>query len=135
MVSKNGNLLLDIGPKADGTIPEIMQQRLRAMGAWLRVNGQAIYGSHYWWRASEDGNLRFTVQQNRAFYFIDLLRPQATVEVHAPIPIADGDTITLLGYNGPPLHWHRYGQDIIVDVPPAARKSGRYAWTFKVNWH
>lgn len=135
MVSKNGNLLLDIGPKADGTIPEIMQQRLRAMGAWLRVNGEAIYGSHYWWRTSEDGNLRFTVQQNRAFYFIDLMRPRAAVEVHAPIPIASGDTITLLGYDGPPLRWRRYGQDVIVDVPPAARASGRYAWTFKVNWH
>ncbi len=134
MVSKNGNFLLDIGPKADGTIPAIMQQRLRDMGAWLRVNGEAIYGSHYWWRASDDGNLRFTVQQNRAFYLIDLMRPQARVEVHQPIPIAAGDRITLLGYNGSALRWHRYGEDIIIDIPPGAGTSGRYAWTFKVQW-
>lgn len=134
VVSKNGNVLLDIGPSADGTIPAIMEARLRDIGSWLRVNGEAIYGSHFWWRTSEDGNLRFTVQQNKAFYMISLVRPLPTMEVHAPIPIADGDTITLLGYNGPPLKWHRYGQDVLVDVPAAARVTGRYAWTFRVNW-
>ena len=48
VVSKNGNLLLNIGPRANGTIPEGMQRRLRAMGAWLKVNGAAIYGSNPW---------------------------------------------------------------------------------------
>jgi len=48
VVSKNGNLLLNIGPRADGTIPDGMQRRLRAMGAWLKVNGAAIYGSNPW---------------------------------------------------------------------------------------
>ncbi len=134
MVSKNGNFLLDIGPKADGTIPDIMQSRLRDIGRWLRTNGEAIYGTHYWWRTSQDGNLRFTVAQNKAFYVTSLERPLATLEIHQPIPIADRDTIELLGYHGAALKWHRYGQDILVDVPAAARASGEYAWTFKVTW-
>jgi len=45
IVSRGGNLLLDIGPDADGTIPVIMEQRLAEIGAWLAVNGEAIYGS------------------------------------------------------------------------------------------
>jgi alpha-L-fucosidase len=45
LVSRGGNLLLDIGPAADGTIPPIMEQRLLEIGAWLRVNGEAIYGT------------------------------------------------------------------------------------------
>ena len=53
IVSKNGNLLLNVGPKADGTIPPQAATILHAMGAWLRVNGDAIYGTHPWTTAGE----------------------------------------------------------------------------------
>jgi len=48
IVSKNGCLLLNIGPRADGTIPEGDQEVLRAIGGWLKINGESIYGTRFW---------------------------------------------------------------------------------------
>jgi alpha-L-fucosidase len=48
LVSRGGNLLLDIGPTADGRIPVIMEERLEEIGRWLKLNGEAIYGTRNW---------------------------------------------------------------------------------------
>lgn len=53
IVSRGGNLLLNIGPKADGTIPEIMVERLEEMGEWLDIYGDAIYGTRSWIRSCQ----------------------------------------------------------------------------------
>jgi alpha-L-fucosidase len=135
IVSKNGNFLLDIGPRADGTIPEIMQTRLRETGRWLRTNGEAIYDTTYWSRMAQLGeDLRFTVRQNEAFYIHSLTAPGARLTVEAPVPIRGGDKVTMLGHDRP-LTWTVSGGSLVIDVPEAARKAGQYVWVFKVEWH
>ncbi|MFE2423758.1 alpha-L-fucosidase [Streptomyces hokutonensis] len=134
IVSKNGNFLLDIGPRADGTIPEIMQTRLRETGRWLRVNGEAIYDTTYWSRMAQLGDdLRFTVRPDEAFYIHSLAEPGAKLTVEAPIPIRSGDKVTMLGH-GRPLTWTLRNGALVIDVPEAARKAGQHAWVFKVHW-
>lgn len=69
-VGNGGNLLLDIGPTADGRIPVIMQERLLQIGAWLRVNGEAIYGaqaSPFWPRRFRWGTC--TTKPGRLFEY------------------------------------------------------------------
>ncbi|KAM9863193.1 hypothetical protein ACI1US_00883 [Leucobacter sp. BZR 635] len=53
VVSKNGNLLINIGPTAAGEIPELQLKAMREMGAWLKVNGAGIYGTRPWIRSQE----------------------------------------------------------------------------------
>ena len=135
IVSKNGNFLLDIGPRADGTIPEIMQTRLRETGAWLAVNGEAIYDTTYWSRMAQLGDdLRFTVRPDKAFYIHSLTRPGAKLTVEAPVPVRGGDKVTMLGYDHP-LTWTVSNGALVIEVPEAARRAGQHVWVFKVEWH
>ena len=72
VVSRGGNLLLNVGPTSDGRIPAIMQDRLLAIGRWLEVNGEAIYGTTLWPLADEtlrDRGVYFT-QKGNALYLI-----------------------------------------------------------------
>jgi alpha-L-fucosidase len=133
IVSKNGNFLLDIGPRADGTIPDLMRERLLEIGAWLKVNGEAIYDSVPWWRASELGELRFTVKPGDAFYIHSLTPPAERLVVAAQVPIREGAQVTLCGYEGGPLAWSRDTDGaLVIDVPAAARDAGSLVWVFKV---
>jgi alpha-L-fucosidase len=133
VTSKNGNFLLDIGPRADGTIPDIMRTRLRETGEWLRTNGEAVYGTTYWSRMAAQGPLRFTVKQNDAFYITSLTEPGDQVVVDAPVPIRAGDRVTMLGYDKG-LEWTWQNGRLVIDVPAAARAAGTWAWTFKVSY-
>jgi len=74
VVSKNGNLLLNIGPKADGSIPSIQMKILTEVGNWLRKNGEGIYGSKPWKEFGSVGKngeeIRYTCKNNDIYVFV-----------------------------------------------------------------
>ena len=133
VVSKNGNLLLNIGPRPDGTIPEIMQERLKDIGAWLKVNGPAIYGSTPWVRAEEEGSslgIRYTVSPGK-FNIIVLGAPSGTLSVPGDIPISATSRVRLLGTSGS-LRWTRGDGKINITVPSSLPSD--IANVFTVDW-
>jgi alpha-L-fucosidase len=132
-VSKNGNFLLNIGPAGDGSIPPVMRDRLLGIGDWLEKNGEAIYGTNYWWRTSEEGNLRFTVGPNGGFYIMALEWPGDRLVVKSPVPIRRSQRIELLRSGTGPLAWRHEGGNLIVELPSGARDAGRFAWVFRIS--
>jgi alpha-L-fucosidase len=121
-----------VGPEADGTIPEVQLQRLKALGAWLQVNGEAIYATHPWKRATgetaEGIPVRFT-QKEPATYAVLLGRPKEPTATFKSLSVKPGTKIYLLGYPDP-LVWSQQGDNLRVDLP--ATLTGHYAYSFRI---
>jgi alpha-L-fucosidase len=117
-VANDGNFLLDIGPEADGTIPVVQQDRLKGIGAWLKINGKAIYGTKPWTQPA-DGNLRFTVARDETFYVTALEWPGKQLRVEAAVPLPKNAKVRLLGSDGTPLPYTRDGSTLVVTTPNA----------------
>ncbi len=113
-VSKGGNLLLDIGPTADGRVPVIMQQRLLAIGAWLKANGEATYGTSPWRVSAEGDNVRYTAKGDTV-YAIALKWPGSELVLKSP-NAETNTTATLLGY-AKPLALNRAKDGLHIRMP------------------
>lgn len=109
IVSKNGNLLLDVGPCADGSIRANQKSRLTALGAWLRENGGGIYDTVPWKRASdvtpEGLDVRYTQSADAVFAFLLDRRGEDQLTLPAFPLSADGKIVNMA--TGADLPWRR----------------------------
>jgi len=131
-VSRGGNLLLDIGPTADGRVPAIMQDRLLEIGRWLETNGEAIYGTRAWRVASDGDRVRYT-SKGAAVYAVSLGWPGRRLALAAPKP-SRATTIRLLGH-GVPLRWRYAAGKLLIDVPALSvdEVPSRHAHVFRLT--
>jgi len=119
VVSRNGNFLLNVGPKADGAIPEIQKERLLQLGKWLEKNGEAIYGTRPWIKAvgkTTDGmEIRFTKKDENLFV-IFLGVPKSGKVTIKSLKVKEGTRIYFLGSNTP-LDYKQEGENLAVILP------------------
>lgn len=132
IVSRNGNLLLSVGPRSDGSFPDACLAVLEGIGAWLSVNGDAIYGTRPWSVAegtADGGEVRVRFTQSRdgnALYAILLDRPEGGSVTLEGITAATGTAVRLLGHEGG-LTWQAAPSGLVVALPAGLPGAPAYA--------
>jgi alpha-L-fucosidase len=149
VVSKNGNLLLDVGPKADGTIPDIQKDRLLGIGKWLEINGEAIYQTRPWRIYGEgplnvkDGavfqrevkytakDIRFTKKGEKILYAFIMDWPEEKVVIKSLQHINDSQikSVQLLG-SSEDLKWTKSAAGLEITMPDS--KPCEHAFVLKI---
>lgn len=132
VVSRNGNFLINIGPKADGTLVPEQVERLKAMGDWLRINGDAIYGSRYWKiNDQEDGQLAFTTK-GKILYAIAMAEPTEPFIINGTSAWEKDQvkTVSLLG-SEEAVKWEMTVSGLKI-IPPKDLGKSQYAWAFEI---
>lgn len=136
IVAKGGNYLLNVGPTAEGEIPDASQERLSEIGKWLEINGEAIYNRRPWDVYHEGDHVRYIQGNNGQVYGVLLQWPGKQINLRHIRP-DNQSIITLLGYDKP-LKWRwEENTGLWIDFPESLQTpSGRpcaYAWTLKIK--
>jgi alpha-L-fucosidase len=151
IVSKNGNLLLNVGLRGNGTLPENQASVLRELGKWLKVNGEGIYGSRPWLVYGEgptkitsgafqeqkkpytEEDIRFTTKDGYLYAFV-LKIPEKQVKIRSLSNLltlaSKVENVELLG-STEKLKWERTNESLDIQLPSSI--PCKYALTFKIK--
>ena len=130
-VSQGGNLLLNVGPTADGRIPVIMQQCLTDIGRWLEVNGEAIYGSRKWNGASEasaDSMIYYT-RKGKDLFVIGTRYSDKQLTING---INKPGGVQMLG-SEQTVDYELKAGTLTLPTPASPHQAGSYAWVIKLD--
>ena len=137
IVAKGGNFLLNVGPRPDGQLPPPALERMQQIGEWLRVNGEAIYGTRPI-APYKEGSIAFT-QKGKTVYAIYLtgkegetLPPSITFSALKPAP---GAQVRLLGARRSLPVTSGAGGQVVIEIPEAIRQAPpcRHAFVFRFD--
>ncbi|XP_053377084.1 alpha-L-fucosidase-like isoform X2 [Mercenaria mercenaria] len=140
-VSCGGNMLLNVGPRSDGIIDPLMQERLQQMGQWMNRNGEAIYGTRPWTYQNDtvNPNVWYTNKTTNGVtvvYAISLVWPSnGSLYLASPFPSVSTTVVSLLGYDGK-LSWTpAKPKGLTITLPKLAPSEipGQWAWVFKLE--
>ncbi|KAI8059271.1 glycoside hydrolase superfamily, partial [Gongronella butleri] len=142
-VALGGNFLLNIGPEANGHVPEVMQQRLVGMGRWLDAVSPAIFDAEPYWVSTKDTRtpsqrLTFTCHRDGiACYVFVLDKPLGgQVIIRTPLPYHGNALVRMMA---DPLHrrlqWKRWNDGRwIIQVPSRVLEYSQHAWVFEIRY-
>ncbi|XP_395852.4 alpha-L-fucosidase isoform X2 [Apis mellifera] len=133
-VSCGGNLLMNVGPTKDGIITPIFEERLRKMGDWLKINGEAIYNTEPWTIQNDTltYNVWYTQNKNtKQIYAIILTWPNKGVLYLGSFRATTNTQISVLGSNLL-IEWKQTIEKLKIFLP-AELNRGQPAWTLKIK--
>ena len=136
IVSENGNLLLVISPDGSGKLPEIQKDRMLDLGKYLKVNGEAIYGTRAWDRTHDGPDTYFTRSKDGKYLYVHSTEWSGTaIKVNGVKPVK-GSRVTMLGASST-VKWRPVDGGMELTVPAqyevARNRPSEHAMVFKVQ--
>lgn len=132
IVSKGGNYLLNIGPSPEGEFDATAYERLKEIGAWMKINGEAIYATRMFNSFGEGERIRFMQSKDGKIRYVFLFDAPGEKVLLTKMPFSKNTKVSLLGKAGG-LEWKPNAKGIEIHFPANARSASQNVWVLKVE--